>query len=135
MCRDAYTRGSVLTVLCFVSFPPCIVAKGSPLPKPFPLRMTRFYAQTDGTCPEFSPSKLASLISALESETFTSETFKTYLTEVGGLGLGILSQFASGSDLPTPPVPGVDTLETTFGYMSKTELRGWVESLGKWAYV
>ena len=81
---------------------------------------------------DFSSSKLTSLISALESEKFTSETFRTYLTEVGGLGLGILSQPADASDLPTPPS---DTLETTFTNTSTAELRGWAEALGKWAYV
>jgi len=84
---------------------------------------------------DFSSSNLTGLISALESEKFTSERFRTYLTEVGGLGLGILSQPATASDLPTPPLVGSDTLETTFANTSNAELRGWVEALGKWAYV
>ncbi|KAI9570532.1 Cys/Met metabolism PLP-dependent enzyme-domain-containing protein [Boletus coccyginus] len=88
---------------------------------------------------DLSSSKLTALISALESEKFTSETFKTYLTEVGGHGLGILSQPADTSDLPTPPTQeslvGSDTLETTFADTPRAELRGWVEALGKWAYV
>jgi len=83
---------------------------------------------------DFSSSKLTSLISALESEKFTSETFRTYLTEVGGLGLGILSRPANASDLPTPPTRS-DSLETTFANTPTAELRGWTETLGKWAYV
>jgi mevalonate kinase len=88
---------------------------------------------------DFASSKLTGLISALESEKFTSEMFRTYLTEVGGPGLGILSQPADVSDLPTPPTQGSlvgsDTLETTFANTPQAEVRGWVESLGKWAYV
>ncbi|KAH0833255.1 Cys/Met metabolism PLP-dependent enzyme-domain-containing protein [Lanmaoa asiatica] len=88
---------------------------------------------------DFSESKLTSLISALESERFTSETFRTYLTEVGGLGLGILSRSANASDLPTPPTQeslvGLDVLETTLTKTPKAELRRWMEALGKWAYV
>ncbi|KAG6373417.1 Cys/Met metabolism PLP-dependent enzyme-domain-containing protein [Boletus reticuloceps] len=87
----------------------------------------------------FSSSKLTPLISALESEQFTSETFRTYLTEVGGLGLGILSRLSNTSGLPTPPThespADSNTLETTFASTSKEELRGWIEALGKWAYV
>lgn len=85
---------------------------------------------------DFSSSKLTSLISALESEKFTSETFRTYLAEVGGHGLGILFRPANASDLPTPPTQeDSDTLETTFANTSKAELRGWIEALGEWAYV
>ncbi|KAF8442415.1 Cys/Met metabolism PLP-dependent enzyme-domain-containing protein [Boletus edulis BED1] len=87
----------------------------------------------------FSSSKLTSLISALESEQFTSETFRAYLTEVGGLGLGILSRHSNTSGLPTPPThespTDSNTLDTTFASTSKAELRGWIEALGKWAYV
>ncbi|KAG8213070.1 Cys/Met metabolism PLP-dependent enzyme-domain-containing protein [Butyriboletus roseoflavus] len=88
---------------------------------------------------DFSSCKLTSLISALESEKFTSEIFRTYLAEVGGPGLGILTQSANVSDLPTPPTQaplmGSDTLATTFVNKSKADLRRWVEDLGKWAYV
>lgn len=89
---------------------------------------------------DFSSSNLSSVISALESEQFTSETFRTHLTEVGGLGLGILPSSANASDLlPTPPsqtsLVGSDTLETTFANTPKAELKGWMEGLGKWAYV
>lgn len=93
------------------------------------------YAQTDGSSTDFSSPDMTRLISTLESEKFTSETFRTYLTEVGGLGLGILSQPANASDLPTPPLVGSDTLDTAFANTSRAELRGWVEALGKWAYV
>jgi len=88
---------------------------------------------------DFSSSKLTSVISTLESERFTSETFRTHLTEVGGLGLGILSSSANLSDLPTPPsqtsLVGSDSLEVMFANMAKVELKGWMEGLGKWAYV
>lgn len=109
------------------------------LRSPFSPTPVRLRVQTDGYLIDLSSSKLTALISALESEKFTSETFKTYLTEVGGHGLGILSQPADTSDLPTPPTQeslvGSDMLETTFADTPRAELRGWVEALGKWAYV
>ncbi|KAG9315259.1 cystathionine beta-lyase [Chiua virens] len=88
---------------------------------------------------EFFASKLTSLICALESEKFTSETFRTYLTEVGGSGLGILSRPPNVSDLPTPPTQDspvdLDTLATMFANTPRAELSEWVEGLGGWAYV
>ncbi|KAF8558217.1 cystathionine beta-lyase [Imleria badia] len=115
-----------------VSFLVRIIASGNPFPMVFFLFMRKLMAISST---DFSSSNLTGLISALESEKFTSERFRTYLTEVGGLGLGILSQPATASDLPTPPLVGSDTLETTFANTSNAELRGWVEALGKWAYV
>ena len=121
---DAYTRGSVF----FFMFRFCPASLQAAILVPF-------HAQTD-SCTDFSSSKLTSLISALESEKFTSETFRTYLAEVGGHGLGILFRPANASDLPTPPTQeDSDTLETTFANTSKAELRGWIEALGEWAYV
>jgi cystathionine beta-lyase/mevalonate kinase len=86
---------------------------------------------------DFSPSKLASLVASLESEKFTSETFVTYLTEVGGPGLGIHSS-SSTTSIPQAQMDGdqaSDTLEKGFMTKSKAELKDFAEGLGTWAYV
>ncbi|KIJ66660.1 hypothetical protein HYDPIDRAFT_127875 [Hydnomerulius pinastri MD-312] len=107
---------------------------------------------------DFPSSSLTSLVTSLESKRFTSENFKTYLTEVGGPGLGILSPSSTSSrrrtgldeELATPPETpapevedevqvqlggGKETLERTFAGKSKGELKEWVEALGGWVYV
>ncbi|KAF9223473.1 cystathionine beta-lyase [Gyrodon lividus] len=102
----------------------------------------------------FSSSKLTSLIASLESEKFTSESFETYFTEVGGPGLGILSPSTSSSfttsishhsETPAQTLQDVqvqldgkaasDTLVETFITKAKVELKDWVEGLEGWVYV
>ncbi|KIJ14273.1 hypothetical protein PAXINDRAFT_79654 [Paxillus involutus ATCC 200175] len=86
---------------------------------------------------DFPSSKLTSLVALLESEKFTSETFVTYFTEVGGPGFGILSPSASSLDVPGQlrSEEASDTLVKIFASKSKAELKDWAEGLGGWVYV
>ncbi|KIK96455.1 hypothetical protein PAXRUDRAFT_138398 [Paxillus rubicundulus Ve08.2h10] len=92
---------------------------------------------------DFPSSKLTSLITLLESEKFTSETFVTYFTEVGGPGFGILSPSASSfstttsshSPFAAESEEAPDGLVKIFASKSKAELKDWVEGLGGWMYI
>ncbi|KAF9237616.1 Cys/Met metabolism PLP-dependent enzyme-domain-containing protein [Melanogaster broomeanus] len=86
---------------------------------------------------DFPSSKLTSLITCLEAEKFTSETFVTYLTEVGGPGLGILSPSSSTTSSSQVQLDGEqvsDALEKAFMATSKAEIKDFTEGLGRWAY-
>lgn len=97
---------------------------------------------------DFEASTLQGLVSALESS-----NFKSYLTSVGGSGLGILSPYrahrqtqpARGRDALGVPDSAIDDAEETlvandsfkeeFKKVDTIEFSQWAEGRGRWLYV
>ena len=98
---------------------------------------------------DFDGSALQELISVLESA-----NFKSYLTSVGGSGLGILSPYQAHRQVLQPvigrdnlgvPESAVDDVEETlvandsfkddFKKIDHTEFSQWAEGRGRWLYV
>lgn len=96
---------------------------------------------------DFRPELLQNLIAALEKV-----NFQTYLTSVGGSGVGILSPYdvhrnvaGDSADPITPPdTPSPDShpgdfdlpqLKTKFDRVAHDELSQWADAQGRWLYV
>ena len=96
---------------------------------------------------DFKESILQDLIAAL-----SNDNFDTYITSVGGSGLGILSPYGQHSHPGSAPVTPPETpngnlkaleadstapeaLHTCFETKSVGDLAGWAEGLGRWMFV
>lgn len=102
------------------------------------------------SCTDIEGQKLDSLIAALQQD-----EFGTYLTSVGGSGLGILSPynpeshsgFIEGGPVTPPETPheqehggdeelsGRRSLRAAFETKSGEDLAEWVERRGRWLFV
>ena len=93
---------------------------------------------------DFKDATMAELKSALQND-----GFDTYLTSVGGSGLGILSPYNQRAPSDAPPTPPSDSSQNTIEVVDEApdplrssldakplgELSAWADSLGRWLFV
>ncbi|KAF7985652.1 hypothetical protein HWV62_2177 [Athelia sp. TMB] len=93
---------------------------------------------------DFSDATMTELKSALRND-----GFDTYLTSVGGSGLGILSPYGQRAPADAPPTPPSDSSQSAIDLVDEApeplrssldakplgELSAWADSLGRWLFV